>query len=331
MTAIYLAMDAAPDRDAAGAVEAAGFDGVAVAELAHDPMVSLAAAAVRTERVRLVSAALVAFGRSPMTVAMQSADLQALSRGRFVLGLGSQIKPHVELRYSMPWSPPAPRMREFVQALRAIWSSYETGARLAVRGEHYRHTLLPPAFIPERFEYGPPPVWIAGFGERMTAVAGEVGDGFLAHPFASPRYLREVSAPAVATGRRRGGRAGEFQIIASPLVAVGGDATEIATARETVRRQLAFYGSTPAYRGALEVYGWGDLGDQLNARSRRSDWEGAAALVNDDVLHEFAVVGSPDDVAAQLRERYEGVDALCLQLPVAPASDVLTALRAALA
>ncbi|MFB7890627.1 TIGR03617 family F420-dependent LLM class oxidoreductase [Microbacterium sp. NPDC056044] len=331
MTEVFLSIDPAPDRDAARVAEGAGFDGVAVAELAHDPIVSIAAAAARTERVTLATAALVAFGRSPMTVAMQAADVQALSGGRFVLGLGTQIKPHVELRYSMPWSAPAPRMREFVRALRAIWDSYATGARLAVRGEHYRHTLLPPAFVPERFAHGAPPVWIAGFGERMTAVAGEVGDGFLAHPFASARFLREVSLPALEVGRRRGPVRDGFRVIASPLVGVGVTADEIGIARDAVRRQLAFYGSTPAYSSALELHGWGELGDLLNAKSRRGDWDAMTALVTDDVLDEFAAVGTPADVAKALRARYDSdVDALCLQLPAPPTAAALHELRAAL-
>ncbi|MGN6128444.1 MAG: TIGR03617 family F420-dependent LLM class oxidoreductase [Humibacter sp.] len=331
MTELFLSIDPAPDRDAAADAEQAGFDGVAVPELAHDPIVSLAAAATRTDRVRLASAALVAFGRSPMTVAMQAADLQALSAGRFVLGLGTQIKPHIELRYSMPWSAPAPRMREFVHAVRAIWDAYATGGRLSVRGAHYRHTLLPPAFVPERFEFGAPPVWIAGFGERMTAVAGEVGDGFLVHPFASARYLEEVSLPAVEAGRRRRGPDRDrLRVIASPLVGVGVTADQISAAREAVRRQLAFYGSTPAYRGALELHGWGELGELLNARSRRGDWEGMTTLFSDDMLDEFAAVGTPDEVAARLRARYRAVDALCLQLPAPASAATLRELRVAL-
>lgn len=291
----------------AAAAEAAGYDGMIAAETRHDPFVSLAAAAVLTERVSLMTAIAVAFARSPMTVAETANDLQLLAQGRFVLGLGSQVRAHIERRFSMPWSAPAARMREFVAAVRAIWHSWETGERLRFRGEHYRHTLMTPFFSPGPNPHGSPPIWIAGVGERMTETAGAVADGLIAHAFTTPRYLREVTVPALERGARSEGRDPAALGLSLPaFVAVGDAPGEVDRAAEATRAQIAFYGSTPDYLPVLALHGWEGLHERLNALARRGEWEHMAAAVPDEVLTTFAAIGTPAEVAAQLRERFTG-------------------------
>ncbi len=292
----------------AAAAEAAGYDGVWTAETAHDPFLPLALAAERTERVELGTGIAVAFARNPMTLAVVANDLQTLSEGRFVLGLGSQIKPHIEKRYSMPWSQPAARMRELVLAMRAIWASWADGSRLAFRGQFYRHTLMPPLFDPGPNPYGTPKVFLAAVGPRMTEVAGEVADGLLVHGFTTERYLREVTLPALERGLAAGGRSRTDVEVSLPgMVVTGTTDAELAAAARGVRAQLAFYGSTPAYRPVLELHGWGDLHAELHARSRRGEWEAMADLVDDDVVETFAVVAPPEDLPRRVLERFGGV------------------------
>ncbi|WP_396655336.1 TIGR03617 family F420-dependent LLM class oxidoreductase [Microbacterium sp.] len=291
----------------AAAAEAAGYDGLIAAETRHDPFVSLSAAAVLTERVSLMTAIAVAFARSPMTVAATANDLQLLSQGRFVLGLGSQVRPHIERRFSMPWSAPAARMREFVAAVRAIWHAWETGDRLRFRGEHYQHTLMTPFFSPGPNPHGAPPIWIAGVGERMCETAGAVADGLIAHAFTTPRYLREVTLPALERGARSEGRDPAALGVALPaFIAVGDRQDELDRAVEATRAQIAFYGSTPDYLPVLALHGWEAVHERLNALSRRGAWADMAAAVPDDMLTSFAAIGTPAEVAGQLRERYTG-------------------------
>ena len=292
----------------AAALEAAGYDGIFAAETKHDPFISLTAAAMRTEHVTLMSGIAVAFARSPMTVAETANDLQLVSGGRFVLGLGSQIKAHIERRFSMPWSAPAARMREYVDALRAIWSAWETGEKLAFEGEHYRHTLMSPFFSPGPNPYGAPPIWLAAVGEKMTETAGAVADGVLAHTFTTERYLREVTRPALERGATGAGRdAADLGISLPAFVAVGETQQELDRAIQATRGQIAFYGATPAYLPVLALHGWEAVHEQLYAGSRRGEWKEMAALVDDDMLTAFAAVGSPTEVAAQLRERFTGL------------------------
>jgi probable F420-dependent oxidoreductase len=268
----------------------------------------LAAAATTTTRVELGTGILVAFGRSPMITAVQANDVQLLSRGRLLLGLGSQIKPHIEKRYSMPWSHPAPRMREYILALRAIWSCWNDDTPLNFRGEFYRHTLMTPFFNPGPNPYGPPKVFLAAVGELMTEVAGEVADGLLVHPFTTERYLREVTLPALERGLAKSGRSlSTFQISLSGLVATGRTDDELTSAQQRVRGQIAFYGSTPAYRGVLELHGWGGLQTELNALSRVGDWEKMGELIDDQVLDAFSVVATVPDVADQVQRRFGDV------------------------
>ncbi len=295
---------------AARAVEDAGLDGVLAAELTSDPLLHLTVAAGATSRIDLGTNILVAFARSPMTLAVQARAVQDYSQGRLVLGLGSQIRPHVERRYSMPWSSPAARMAEFVSAMRAIWHAWATGERLAFRGDFYSHTLMTPMFTPPTL-FPDPAVLVAGVGPRMTETAGAVADGLLVHPFSTERYLREVSIPALARGAAtRTDAPGPPEVVDSSFVVTGRTEEELAAATRRVREQLAVYGSTPAYRPVLELHGWGELGDELNRLSRgRADdkWQAMGDLVDDEVLHTFAVVAEPSAVAAALARRGAGV------------------------
>jgi probable F420-dependent oxidoreductase len=289
---------------AAAAAEAAGYDGFSVPETRHDAFVSLALAARATERIGLQSSIAVAFARNPMNVAVLANDIQLISAGRFDLGLGSQVRPHIERRYSMPWSHPAARMEEFIAAIRAIWHSWETGDRLAFRGTFYQHTLMTDFFNPGPNPHGNPAVLLAAVGERMTAVAGRAADGILCHSFTTEAYLRERTIPALREAR---GSLDGFTISLPVLVVLGGDEKARAAAEAGVREQIAFYGSTPAYRPVLDLHGWGELHEQLNLLSRRQEWTAMGRLITDDVLSAFAVSGDAAAVAAGLIQRFGDV------------------------
>ena len=297
--------------------EACGYDGIWSAETGHDPFLPLVLAAEHTERLQVGTGIAVAFARNPMTLAMTANDLQTLSGGRFMLGLGSQIKPHIEKRFSMPWSHPAPRMRELILAIRAIWVAWSDGSRLAFRGEYYRHTLMTPMFDPGPNPHGNPPVFLAGVGALMTEVAGEVADGLLAHAFTTERYLREVTLPALERGLAASGRDRSAVEISYPgMVVTGVDDESYAKAVAATRKQLAFYGSTRAYRPVLDLHGWGDLQTELNALSKRGAWDDMAGLIDDEMLDTFAVVGGLDTLAATIRARFDGlVDRFNLYAP----------------
>jgi probable F420-dependent oxidoreductase len=300
-----LGFDAADAATTAARVEQDGFDGLWCAETGHDPFLPLTLAAEHTERIELGTGIAVAFARNPMSMAMIANDLQTYSRGRFLLGLGSQIKPHIEKRFSMPWSHPAPRMREFVTAMRAIWSSWHEGTKLAFRGDFYTHTLMPPFFNAGPNPYGPPKVFLAAVGEKMTEVAGEVADGLLAHGFTTARYMREVTMPALGRGLARAGRSRSGFQVSYPAMIVTGDSDEdMETAVTAVKAQLAFYGSTPAYKPVLDLHGWGDLHGELNRMSKRGEWTAMGELLPDELVDAFAVVAPPDKVAGAILERY---------------------------
>ncbi len=292
----------------AAAAEAAGYDGIWSAEVNHDPFLPLVLAAEHTERIQVGTGIAVAFARNPMTVAATANDLQTLSEGRFLLGLGSQIKPHIEKRFSMPWSHPAPRMREFILAVRAIWASWADGSRLAFRGEYYRHVLMTPMFDPGPNPWGNPPIFLAGVGSLMTQTAGEVADGLLVHAFTTERYLREVTLPAVERGLAAGGRdRSAFQLSFPGMVVTGVDEESMAASAAATRKQLAFYGSTPAYRPVLELHGWGDLQTELNTLSKRGAWDDMTGLIDDDILRTFAVVGELDTIGTRVAARFGGL------------------------
>jgi probable F420-dependent oxidoreductase len=300
--------DLATAPETARSLEEAGYAGAWSAEIKNDPFLPLLRGAESTDRLELGTGIAVAFARNPMLVANVGDDLQRFSRGRFVLGLGSQIRPHITKRFSMEWSRPAARMREFISATRAIWSSWHDGVPLDFRGDFYQHTLMTPMFDPGPNPYGPPKVFLAGVGERMTEVAGEVCDGFLCHGFTTERYLREVTVPALERGFERSGRRREdFQISGPAFVVTGATEEQMADSARATRAQIAFYGSTPAYRKVLELHGWGDLQDQLNVLSKAGRWEEMGDVIDDDVLGTFAVVAEPAAVAAELKQRYGDV------------------------
>ncbi len=295
----------------------AGYSGIWTAETSHDPFLPLALAAGSAVEVDLGTSIAVAFARSPMTLAATANDLHALSGGRFILGLGSQIKPHITKRFSMPWSHPAARMREFVLAMRAIWACWNDGTPLDFRGDFYTHTLMTPFFNPGPNPHGTPKVALAGVGELMTEVAGEVCDGFICHAFTTERYLREVTLPALERGATKAGKSlDDIEISGPAFVVTGTNEEEFARSRSGTCQQIAFYGSTPAYRAVLELHGWGDLQDDLNRLSKEGRWEEMGTLVDDEVLDAFAVVAEPADIAAKFRERYgDVVDRLSFYAP----------------
>ncbi|AFM16550.1 putative F420-dependent oxidoreductase, MSMEG_2256 family [Mycolicibacterium chubuense NBB4] len=289
-------------------LERRGYDGCWTAEINHDPFLPLALAAEHTTRIELGTSIAVAFARNPMTVAQIGWDLQDYSQGRFLLGLGSQIKPHIEKRFSMPWSKPVARMQEFVQALRAIWSCWRDGTPLDFAGQFYTHTLMTPMFVPPAQPHADPKVFVAAVGDRMTEMCGEVADGLLAHAFSTQRYMREVTIPTLSRGLERAGRTRGDVEVASPLfVVTGRDETELRAAAVGTRKQIAFYASTPAYRGVLELHGWGDLQTELHRLSRRGDWDAMGSLIDDAMLAEFAVVAPIEDVGKAIASRCEGV------------------------
>jgi probable F420-dependent oxidoreductase len=291
--------------------EAAGIDGLWSYEGPHDPFLPLMPVAEHTSRLAVGTAIAVAFARNPMSTAYLANDLQVHSEGRFLLGLGSQVKPHIERRFAMPWSHPARRMREYVQALRAIWVAWETGERLAFRGEFYAHTLMTPFFSPGPNPYGPPAVYLAAVGDQMTRVAGEVCDGLLPHAFTTERYLREHTLPVLEEGLAASGRARSGITIAfSGFVVSGATEEQMAAAARGVREQIAFYGSTPAYRPVLDLHGWGELGVELNRLSRGADparWQRMGELIDDEVLGTFAVVAEPDRLGPAILARFGGL------------------------
>jgi probable F420-dependent oxidoreductase len=291
--------------------EDGGYHGLWSAESAHDPFLPLVAAAQNTMSLQLGTAIAVAFARSPMTLAYTAYDLQQLSAGRFMLGLGSQVRPHIERRFAMPWGQPAARMREFIEAMRAIWSAWATSERLDFQGEFYRHTLMTPFFSPPPSPWGPPAVFLAAVGEQMTKVAGAVCDGLLPHPFTTVDYLQQRTLPALQRGLAEAGRALEdFSISLSGLVACGRSAEQMDNAVRRAREQIAFYGSTPAYHAVLELHGWGDLGTELNALSRSESpqrWTRMGELIDDEVLHAFAIVAEPDDLGPAIEQRFGAI------------------------
>jgi probable F420-dependent oxidoreductase len=290
------------------ALEAAGYDGAVSAEINADPFLPLVLAAEHSERIELLTSIAVAFARNPMNLAYLAHDLNAFSGGRFILGLGSQVQAHVTKRFGMPWSEPAARMRELILALRAIWACWYQGEPLAFRGRFYTHTLMTPMFTPARREGPPPRVFLAAVGPHMAEVAGEVADGLIAHGFTTPRYLREVTLPALERGLARSGRSrGEVALCCPVFVATGADERAQAAAARHLRGQIAFYGSTPAYRPVLESSGRGDLHPELHRLSKQGRWEEMGGLVDDALLREFAVVAEPARVAEEIERRLGGL------------------------
>jgi len=297
------------DLDRAGAeareLEEMGYAGLKSAETAHDPFLPLLVAAQSTSSIELVTGIAVAFARTPMTVAHLGHDLNAVSKGRLIVGLGSQVRAHITKRFSMPWSSPAARMREFILAMRAIWDCWYDGKPLAFLGKYYTHTLMTPFFTPTNTEHGRPRIYLAAVGPRMTEVAGEVADGLLVHGFTTEAYLRETTLPALERGFAKAGRQREGFEISYPVFSITGrDEKEMKAAAIRMRQQVAFYGSTPAYKPVLDSIGAGELQPELNAMSKQGRWEAMGAAITDDVLGKFAVAGDPVALATQIKARY---------------------------
>jgi len=300
---------------AARAAESAGYDGIVAMENKHDPFLALAIAGAATERIELHTGVAIAFARTPMAVAEIGWDLAGATDGRFVLGLGSQVRAHNERRFSVPWTPPAPRMREYVQVLRAIWRCWRSGEKPAFEGAHYRFTLMTPNFTPEPIAAPPPAITIAAVGPAMLKVAAEECDGVKLHGFCTRKYLTDRIMPRIAAGLAKSGRErAHYEIAGGGFLATGADDAEVARRFEWVRRRVAFYGSTPAYFPVLAVHGLEDLGHKLHALSRQGKWDEMAAEVPDDVAHLFAAVGRHDQIVAAIAGRFGGlVDSLTLR------------------
>jgi probable F420-dependent oxidoreductase len=314
-------------------MEAAGYDGVRTAEMNHDPFFPLLLAAEHSSKLELATSIAVAFARSPMNLANIGHDLNAYSKGRFTLGLGSQIKPHITKRFSMQWGAPAAQMRELVLAMRAIWSNWYEGDPLEFVGKYYQHTLMTPAFTPEDKDYGAPRVILAAVGPKMTEVAGEVADGMIIHPFSTMPYIKSVTMPAIEAGLAKAGKTRDgFELSYSCFVVTGRDEAEFAASKKAAQERIAFYGSTPAYKGVLESIGCGELQGELNAMSKQGRWKEMGTLITDDMLNEFGVVGEPKDIAPQMLSRYGSfVDRTSASFPVsddAQREGIIQALRA---
>jgi len=309
----------------ARSLEQAGYAGGFTFEGRHDPFLPLCVAAGATRRIELITAVAIAFARNPMTLANIAYDLQLQSKGRFVLGLGSQIKPHIEKRFSSVWSHPAARMREMVLAIRAILDRWQSGTPLDFRGEFYTHTLMTPVFDPGPNPHGLPKIFLAGFGPRMTEVAGEVGDGFFLHPFHTDESVREITLPAIGRGLERVGRKREdFEISTQVILAIGETDEAREQALNGARAQISFYASTPAYRGVLDCIGLGDLQEELNRMSKQGRWLEMAGRLPLDLVERVAIVGRPSEVAARIRSRYgDFADRVSLVAPFAPDADAL--------
>lgn len=285
-------------------LEEVGYDGAFSFEAKLDPFLPLVLAAENTQRLRLGTAIAIGFARNPMNLANLGHGLQAVSEGRFILGLGSQVQPHIEKRFSMEWSKPAARMLEMVRAIKAIFACWETGERLDFRGEFYQHTLMIPAFDPGPNPFGPPPILTGGFGPLMTRAAGEAADGFFAHPFNSRKSLLENTVPALAKGLAASGRSrGDFEVICATLTVTADEEEEFERVKLAARKQLAFYGSTPAYLPTLACHGWEDLHSALNRMSKEGRWDEMAELIDDEILETIAVVGPRDEIAGKLETR----------------------------
>ncbi len=308
-------------------LERCGFDGAYTFEGQGDPFIGVAAAAMNTRRMDLMTSIAVAFARNPMSLAYLGVDLRDLSGGRFILGLGTQVKAHVERRFCMPWSRPAARMREMVLAIRAIWSSWQSGERLNFEGDFYQHTLMSPTFSPDMSQISAPPIYVAGVGPKMTEVAGEVGDGYFVHPFHTAHSLETLAMPALERGWAKAGKTrNQFVISAQAITATGTTEEEMASALFSARHQIAFYASTPAYLPVLQSHGLEAMQPEANALLKEGKWMELAELVSDDILHQFALVGTPAEVGAALRKRFDGKVDRVSPVVYSPSADLLAEL-----
>lgn len=289
----------------AGRLEDAGCDGFYLAELGHDPFPGVAVAATGTAVMSLGTSIALAFTRSPTTLAYTAHDLQTASGGRFVMGLGPQVRPHIERRFGLTWDRPVARLREVVLAMRAVWAAWESGGPLKFAGEIYNLSLMPPVFRPEKTLYSAPPVYLAAVGPKMAEVAGEVADGLFVHAFATPLYVREVLLPAIERGLARSGRSrADFQISYPAFIADTTSAESVEAARAQARASVAFYASTPNYRRVLDVHGLGELQPKLQQMTRDGEWEKMAGQIDDEVLNLFCTTGEPGELSEELGRRW---------------------------
>ena len=304
----------------ARAAEAIGFAGLWAPETRHNPFFPLVLAAEHTQQIELGTAVAIAFPRSPMVMAQIAWDLQALSRGRFILGLGTQVKAHIERRFGMAWEPPVARLRDYIQALRAIWTAWQTGAKLDYQGRFYRLSLMTPFFDPGPIDHPHIPIYIAGVNEGLARLAGELCEGFHVHPLHSVKYITQIVRPQIAAGAARAGRpVSDVVLASSAFVITGRDEAAIERARALVREQIAFYASTPTYRVVLACHGWHDVGAQLSRLAAARRWSEMSALISDEMLEVFAVQAPLDRLGQALRERYTGVlDRVASYLPYTP-------------
>ena len=293
--------------DEARRIEQAGYDGIATQENKHDPFLPLAVASVHSAHLQLGTSIAIAFARSPMSTANMSWDLQVASQGRFVLGIGSQVKGHNERRFSVPWSAPAPRMREYVKSLRAIWHTWKTGDPLNFEGEHYRFTLMTPNFTPEPMPFDPPPITIAAVGPAMLRAAGELCDGVRLHGFCTRKYFEKVIWPELDGALGKGGRRREnFNVSGGGFMVTGATDEEVAENLDWVRARVAFYGSTRAYWPVFEQHDLRELGERLNHMSKTNQWDAMPGEVSDDVVRLFAAVGRHDEIAGAVADHFGG-------------------------
>lgn len=303
----------------AASAEARGFDAIWATEVQHDPFIQLALAATATERIKLGTAIALSFTRSPMALAYTCWDLAALSKGRFILGLGTQVKAHNVRRFSVPWGPPVPRLREVILAMRAIWQCWREGTRLNFQGEYYSFTLMTPFFTPPRHNY-PIPIWIAGVNVGLCRLAGELCDGFHIHPLNSPTYIQKVVLPAIEEGFNKSGRQrDDLELSASVFVVTGETPEQTDFLREMVRQQISFYASTPSYRIIFEIHGLTGVAEELSGMASQKRWDEMSALITDDILETFAVVAPPEEIMSVTHRRYEGlIDRVTFYVPYVP-------------
>jgi probable F420-dependent oxidoreductase len=307
----------------AALVERLGFDGLALTETKEDPFIALAVAAERTERIRLTTAVAIAFPRSPTAMAMTAWTMARLSRGRFVLGLGTQVKGHIERRYGMAWSAPGPWIREYVQAVRAVWRTWQEGVPLDHHGEHYDLTLMNPLFDPGPIEHPDVPVHLAAVRPAMARIGGEVADGVRPHPICTRAYLEDVLRPAVDRGALGAGRdPAAIEVVASPLIVTAPTAAELEKKVSDVRARISFYASTRTYRPVFSHHGWDEVAEELSTLSRAQRWDEMERLISDEMVQAIAVVGTYDEIAERVWRRYQGVcSAVEFSLPVAGPAD----------
>ncbi|HIG43751.1 MAG: TIGR03617 family F420-dependent LLM class oxidoreductase [bacterium] len=289
-------------------LESIGYDGVKIAELDHDPFLPLAIAAEHSEKIEMITSVAVAFARNPMIMANLAHDLNAFSQGRFILGLGTQVQPHIVKRFGMPWYKGPRQMREFINAMHAIFDCWYEGEDLDFDGEYYRHTLMPKTFTPQNTEAGRPDILLSATGPLMTKVAAEVADGLIMHPFSTERYIREVNLPAIEQGLANvDSNRDEFVVDFAPMIATGHTEEDMNTAIDVIRDRIAFYGSTPGYRTVLDLHGWGALQGELNRLMKQHRTSEMASLIDDEILHTFAIVGEPNAVVEEMVQRYSDI------------------------